>query len=143
MLGTFHLTKIFYGCIGKYLRNSGAETIFVENAVFGPNVVQSVLTGGNNVRSVKGFMLLGEALERLLWVEFFKISDCKEYDQDLKVLLKLQDAVALKQRDKSKMLLVDFKRKATEQFKDFQASVSQKCCQNKTFSILKAKQDVK
>ena len=57
MLGTFHLTKIFIQCIGKYLRNNGAETIFVENAVFGTNVVQSVLTGGNYVRSVKGFML--------------------------------------------------------------------------------------
>lgn len=72
MLGTFHMTKIFLGCIGKYLRNSGAETILVENAVFGPNVVQSVLAGGHYVRSVKGIMLLVESLYRLLWVEFFK-----------------------------------------------------------------------
>ena len=50
----------------------------VENAVFGPNVVQSVLTGGNYMRTFKGIMLLGESLKRLLWIEFFKHSDMKE-----------------------------------------------------------------
>ena len=38
-LGTFHMTKIFLGCLGKYLRNNGAESIWIENSVFGPNVV--------------------------------------------------------------------------------------------------------
>ena len=38
-LGTFPMTKIFLGCLGKYLRNNGAESIWIENSVFGPNVV--------------------------------------------------------------------------------------------------------
>ena len=37
-LGTFHMMKIFLGCPGKYLQNSGAESTWVENCVFGPNV---------------------------------------------------------------------------------------------------------
>ena len=45
------MTKIFLGCLGKYLRNNGAESILIENSVFGPNVVQSVLGGTHYVRS--------------------------------------------------------------------------------------------
>ena len=48
-LGSFHMTKIFLGCLGKYLRISGAESIWIENSVFGPNVVQSVLGGTHYV----------------------------------------------------------------------------------------------
>ena len=43
-LGTFHMTKIFLGCLGKYLQNNGAESIWIENSVFGPNVVSPVCT---------------------------------------------------------------------------------------------------
>ena len=50
-LGTFHMTKIFLGCLGKYLWNNGAESILIENSVFGPNEVQSVLGGTHYVRS--------------------------------------------------------------------------------------------
>ena len=50
-LGTFHMTKIFLGCLGKYLQNSSAESIWVEKSVFGPKVVQSVLCGTHFVRS--------------------------------------------------------------------------------------------
>ena len=43
-LRTFHMTKIFLGCLGKYLQNNGAESIWIENSVFGPNVVSPVCT---------------------------------------------------------------------------------------------------
>ena len=44
-LGSFHMSKIFLGCpIGKYLRNNGAESIWIENSVFGPNIVSPVCT---------------------------------------------------------------------------------------------------
>ena len=47
MLGSFHMMKIVLGCLGKYLRGSGAESIWTENSIFGLNVVESVLTGRN------------------------------------------------------------------------------------------------
>ena len=43
-LGTFHMRKIFLGCLGKYLLNNGAESTWIENSVFGPNVVSQVCT---------------------------------------------------------------------------------------------------
>ena len=38
----------------KHLRNNGAESIWTQNSVFGPNVVQSVLDGAHYVRFFKG-----------------------------------------------------------------------------------------
>jgi len=43
-LGSFHMTKIALGCLGKYLKGSGAESI-LESGTFGLNVVESVLRG--------------------------------------------------------------------------------------------------
>ena len=31
-LGIFHVTKIFFGYLGKYLRNNGAESIWIKTA---------------------------------------------------------------------------------------------------------------
>ena len=41
-LGSFHLLKIYLSCIGKYIRGSGAESIWIENEIFGPNTTQVV-----------------------------------------------------------------------------------------------------
>ena len=72
-MGSFHMTKVALGCIGKYLKGSGAQTILVESTVFGPNVVESVFSGCNYVRSLTGMQCLKEALERLQLTAFFKI----------------------------------------------------------------------
>ena len=42
-IGSFHMAKILLGCLGNYLRGGGAENIWIENLVFGINVVQTVL----------------------------------------------------------------------------------------------------
>ena len=42
-MGSFHMAKVALGCLGKYLKGSGAESILVESATFGVNVVDSVL----------------------------------------------------------------------------------------------------
>ena len=73
--GSFHMTKIFLGCLGKYLWNNGAESICIENSVFGPNVFQSVLGWTRNVRSFKGTILLCETMERLQWSAFCKTQE--------------------------------------------------------------------
>ena len=44
-LGSFHMAKVALGCLGKYLKGSGAESILVESSVFGLNTVDSVLSG--------------------------------------------------------------------------------------------------
>ena len=83
MLGNFHFTKVLLGCIGKYVRESGVENVFVETKFFGVNVVEQVLTGSSYNRSVKGFFLLGEALMRLLLRSFLPIHSVDKYDETL------------------------------------------------------------
>ena len=56
-MGSFHMAKILLGCLGKYLRGSGGENIWIKNLVFGINVVQSVLGGMHYTRSLKGTLL--------------------------------------------------------------------------------------
>lgn len=51
-MGSFHMAKVALGCLGNYLKGSGAEYILTESCVFGPNVVEPVLNGKNYVRSV-------------------------------------------------------------------------------------------
>jgi len=59
------MAEVALGCIDKYIKDSGAENILIESHVFGVNVVHSVLSGKNYVRSLKGLQLLKEALARL------------------------------------------------------------------------------
>jgi len=83
-LGSFHMAKVALGCLGKYLRGSGVESILIESGTFGVNVVESVLNGRNYVRSVKGLQLLKEALSRLQCIEFFqKDSKMEKYKDQL------------------------------------------------------------
>jgi len=77
-MGTFHMAKVALGCLGKLLAGSGAETILVESGVFGANVVQSVITGKNYTRSLKGMQLLKEAMLRLEWAEFSNVKTASE-----------------------------------------------------------------
>lgn len=58
IMGSFHMIKIVCTCIGKYLNESGADSIFIETEIFGPSVVQQVLEGSHYTRSTKGFLCL-------------------------------------------------------------------------------------
>ena len=49
-LGGFHLEKVVIACCGKYLEESGINSIFVELEIFGPEVVTSVMADGNYIR---------------------------------------------------------------------------------------------
>ena len=78
------MTKIFLGCMGQYLRGSGAGKIWIESLVFGIYVAESVLNGRCYVRSLKGMLLLGENM--LQWCEFFKIYGTQQYAGELEIL---------------------------------------------------------
>lgn len=109
-LGSFHMTKVALGCLGKYLKGSGAETILTESSVFGPNVVDSVMSAKCYVRSLKGMQLLKEALRRLQWAEFFKEEEnLHKYIEQLKIVQNLKSEI----RKKSSLLSVT----ALQQFK--------------------------
>lgn len=90
MIGTFHMVKVFCTCIGKYLDESGIDSIFIETETFGVNAVEQVLSGSHYNRSVKGFLMLGEALMRLMLEAFLDDVDVSNYDHDLMIIEDLQ-----------------------------------------------------
>ena len=74
----------------------GQKYISVESSVFGVNVVQSVITGKNYNRSLKGMQLLKEAMLRLEWAEFLKNKETlKKHRTQLDILVQLKDKLGM------------------------------------------------
>ena len=64
-LGGFHFEKVLIGCCGAYLSETGIQSVLVQNEVFGPGNVQSVMSGENYIRGKQGMMLIAEAFLQL------------------------------------------------------------------------------
>lgn len=118
-MGSFHMAKVVLGCLGKYLKGSGAESILIESSVFGINVVESVLSGRNYNRSLKGMQLLQEALIRLELAEFFNQCDLDKYDDQINLLVQLRSNVNGKNVQESQKLLKDFMETSNPLINDF------------------------
>ena len=71
-LSGFHMEKIVISCCGSYLQECGVGSMFVENEIFDPGVVQSVLCGGHYVPGKKGMMMLVETLQQLQFQEYLR-----------------------------------------------------------------------
>ena len=53
-IGGFHLKKVVIGCLSTYLESSGIQNLLVEEKVYGPAVVNSVMSVRNYIRVKKG-----------------------------------------------------------------------------------------
>lgn len=42
MLGGFHMCKVLLACIGRYLKGSGADLMFIETETFGSGITDQV-----------------------------------------------------------------------------------------------------
>ena len=113
--GSFHLLKIYLGCIGKYLRGSGAESIWIENELFVPNTTQAVLGGSHYVQSLGGMTLLSEAMERL-----FEKHGVEKYVEPLKLLREMKQEVSERKKSRSKELLHSFLGLSGDLFEGFE-----------------------
>lgn len=132
-MGSFHMAKVALGCLGKYLKGSGAESILVESATFGVNVVDSVLGGKNYSRSLKGLQLLKEALLRLQWEAFFKEGDnVQEHKEQLDMLVDLKGKVASSSNE-SAALFRNFEEKTPGLFSNFDQFIDHARSTNETF----------
>ena len=49
-IGDFDLEKAAIGCLGTYLESSGIQNLLVKEKVYGPAVVNSVMSGKNYIR---------------------------------------------------------------------------------------------
>ena len=120
-------------CLGKYLKGSGAEIILVESSVFGLNVVESVLSGKNYTRSLKGMQLLKEALKRLQWAEFFKQYNVEKYEEQINLLIQLKAKVSEEKCQESQHLLRSIQECSSPLISDFDKFVIDNTDRNKTF----------
>ena len=64
--------KFVEHCIGKYMQGSCIEESLRQTQVFGVNAVDAVLKGTNYSRSLKGYLILTSAIEKLKWEAFLK-----------------------------------------------------------------------
>ena len=69
-LGGFHMEKVMIACCGKYLEETGFDTVFVENEVYGPYIIKSVMNGGHYVRGIRGMAIISEVLHTLQMNQF-------------------------------------------------------------------------
>ena len=87
------MEKVVIGCLGTYLECSGIQHLLVEEKVFGPAVVNSVMSGGNYVRGKRGMALIAEAMERLQISSFLESSDGEIYTDLFQKLEKLTNVI--------------------------------------------------
>ena len=133
-MGSFHMMNIVLGCLGKYLKGSGAQTIWTESSVFGVNVAENAMTGHHYKRSLKGMLLLSEALERLRWAEFFQKHGIEKYSDELHALEKLTNSTSNRDRAESQQTFADFTENCANLLTDFKAYVADGRKQSENFS---------
>ena len=78
-IGGFHLEKVIICCLGAYLETCGIKHIFVEQEIFGPGVVNTVMNGGHYVRGKRGMTLLAETMEQLQIKAFLQQCDIEMF----------------------------------------------------------------
>lgn len=102
-MGGFHLTKIALACVGKYIKECGADSIFIESSVFGISTTESVLNGTHYYRSLKGMILLCESLRRLQFKEFLKAAQGEnDFYGDFEYFKELRATILTTTRDNVK-----------------------------------------
>ena len=72
------------------LECSGIQHLLVEEKMFGPAVVNSVMSSGNYVRGNRGMSLIAEAMEQLQISSFLDCSDGEMYAQLFQKIEKLK-----------------------------------------------------
>ena len=80
-LGGFHMEKVLIACCGKYLEETGIDTVLSENEVYGPENVKSVMDGGHYVRGARGMSLIAEVIQSLKIDQFVKQNGEHVFDE--------------------------------------------------------------
>ena len=73
------MEKVITACCGKYLEESDVKHVLVENEIYGPNSVKSVMSGSHYVGSKWGMSVIAEALGYLQLLTFFNQAELDRY----------------------------------------------------------------
>lgn len=85
-LGGFHTLMSFMGAIGHVMRGSGIDDVL--KLIFGPNTVETILTGKSYSRAIRGHFLLHGALTNILLTSLLSCNEengedvCSAVDQN-------------------------------------------------------------
>jgi len=131
-LGSFHLIKTYLACIGKYLPGSGCQSIWIENKIFGPGVVESVLNGSDYVRSMEGVLLIGEYISRFQWLEFLQ-NNFIQFGPVFERIDLLKKAHSKKDKEEAIKCLKEFKILSTKMLGEFNKFLALKSEESETF----------
>lgn len=132
-LGPFHEIKILLSCIGKYLKESGADIILNETELFGERVTEQVLRGTDYARSVKAFNYLYEALRRLQLKEFFNTERLKEFEQVILTVKVLQNCFQENEYEEAKSSLQNFDDSYQSLLNEFKKFVEKRSNESENF----------
>ena len=94
LLGNFHSIKTLLKCSGKSIEGSGADYIWLNAGIYGPNMIEnSILKATHYSRSLEAQSQLAEAMQRLQYKEFFLHSDMTKYIDEIGMLKTLKKKV--------------------------------------------------
>ena len=86
------------------------------------------------VRSVKGMLLMDEAMSRLLWRQFFLVHGTADYTHLLELLC--EEAVSTKDIEKSMLFVERFMSSSDGMFEKFAAFRQERSAKSETFVYL-------
>ncbi|OXU18367.1 hypothetical protein TSAR_009883 [Trichomalopsis sarcophagae] len=132
-LGNFHIIKVLQTCIGKYLKNSGIENIFIETALFGINTVEQLMSGTNYARCVKGLTYLIESLRRLQLQEFFNEKGLEKYEQVRLTIYILNESFEIENIEECVHVAKQFRNHCSILKSDFIDFVKKRCNESDLF----------
>lgn len=96
-LGGFHMEKVMIACCGKYLEETGIDTVLAENEVYGPGVVKSVMDGGHYVRGIRGMSIVSEVIQALQINEFVNQNGEYVFDTANEIVKKISEMLSNKE----------------------------------------------
>ena len=71
-LGGFHMEKIVFACLGAYLEQSGIFSVLVQTECFGPDVINSVISGSHYARARSAHSIIHEVIMSMMFEEFLR-----------------------------------------------------------------------
>ena len=64
------MTKVAQHSARKYIRDSGFEDALIETKIFGIKILETVFNGTHYIRSLRGLLIISEAIQSLQWEAF-------------------------------------------------------------------------
>ena len=79
-LGGFHMEKIVLACLGAYLEPSGIFSVLVETECYGPDTINSVISGSHYSRARTAHSMIHEVLMSMMFEAFMEENPEKEME---------------------------------------------------------------